>query len=194
MGEGQGRWHRLGLRPLPYANARNDVSTRKAFYAIADLDLGVSKIMSEQRMRTDDDFEVFKGRPDTSPIRLGAVRGCERATELMYRMYARLPGDYFVRQARTKEITASVEAKVDRGENVVHPNFDIFSGWPDEYAVWVETVEGLAAARDRMAQIAAAKPGRYFVFSRSDHSILAYAEREACDSSATQSESSSTAA
>ena len=56
------------------------------------------------------------------------------------------------------------------------PVFDIFAGASDEEAIWIEAVEGLSNARERMGQIAAEKPGRYFVFSCADHSILARIE------------------
>ena len=42
--------------------------------------------------------------------------------------------------------------------------FDIFSG-TRKNAVWIETVEGLSAARERPQQIAGEKPGQYFIFS-----------------------------
>jgi hypothetical protein len=53
------------------------------------------------------------------------------------------------------------------------PSFDIFSGTMDRYAMWIEAVPGLAQARERMEQIAKEKPGRYFVFSTANHTILA---------------------
>jgi hypothetical protein len=54
------------------------------------------------------------------------------------------------------------------------PKFDIFCGrFPDPNVVWVDAVEGLAAACKRMEQIAAEKPGRYFVFNASDRTVLA---------------------
>lgn len=53
------------------------------------------------------------------------------------------------------------------------PRFDIFFGPVDRFAVWVESVCGLANARERMEALAAAKPGVYFLFSSRDHSILA---------------------
>jgi hypothetical protein len=52
------------------------------------------------------------------------------------------------------------------------PRFDIFFGPADRYAVWVESVCGLANARDRMEILAAEKPGVYFLFSNRDHAIL----------------------
>lgn len=42
--------------------------------------------------------------------------------------------------------------------------FEIFSG-TQKNAVWIETVEGLSAARERPQQIAGEKPGQYFIFS-----------------------------
>jgi hypothetical protein len=51
--------------------------------------------------------------------------------------------------------------------------FDIFSGTPEGDGLWVEAVEGLSNARQRMGQIAAQEPGKYFLFSRSSRSILA---------------------
>jgi hypothetical protein len=54
------------------------------------------------------------------------------------------------------------------------PKFDIFAGHSGSNDVlWLETVEGLAAARSRMEEIAAQKPGPYFVFFTSDHSVSA---------------------
>jgi hypothetical protein len=54
------------------------------------------------------------------------------------------------------------------------PNFEIFKGrFADQNAVWVESVKGLAAANERMKQIAADKPGAYFVFSPVNHTVLA---------------------
>jgi hypothetical protein len=66
----------------------------------------------------------------------------------------------------------------DRGYKPMdsEPKFDIFSGAPDKDAVWVECVRGLSNARERMEQIAAKKPGRYFLFSNLSHSILAKIE------------------
>jgi len=54
--------------------------------------------------------------------------------------------------------------------------FDIFSGQIDKNALWIETVEGLSRARERMEQIAAEKPGQYFIFSPLSHAVLAQVE------------------
>jgi len=54
------------------------------------------------------------------------------------------------------------------------PIFDIFRGTPfNKDAVWVEAIEGLAAARNRMEEIAGKIPGSYFVFSVHSHNVLA---------------------
>jgi hypothetical protein len=53
--------------------------------------------------------------------------------------------------------------------------FDIFSGQIDN-AMWLESVEGLSKARDRMRQIAAQNPGRYFIFSPASNKVLAEME------------------
>ena len=49
---------------------------------------------------------------------------------------------------------------------------DIFSGAPEEHGLWVEAIEGLSNARQRMGHIAAEKPGKYFIFSSGSLSIL----------------------
>jgi hypothetical protein len=57
-----------------------------------------------------------------------------------------------------------------RGEEV-NETFDIFSGAPEEDGLWVEAIEGFSNARQRMGQIAAEKPGKYFLFSNSSQSF-----------------------
>ena len=59
---------------------------------------------------------------------------------------------------------------------MTEPTFDIFSGSSNQDAVWIEAVEGLSAARERMEQIATENPGKYFLFSASSHAILARVE------------------
>jgi hypothetical protein len=51
-------------------------------------------------------YDVFKGTPKKNPLWLGSVNGLDRATELMKRMAARLPGDYFVSSGITTEVVA----------------------------------------------------------------------------------------
>ena len=50
--------------------------------------------------------------------------------------------------------------------------FDIFSGESDKDAVWIDSVDGLSKAREHLEEIAAKKPGKYFLFSSSSSSIL----------------------
>jgi hypothetical protein len=50
--------------------------------------------------------------------------------------------------------------------------FDSILGAPEENGLWVEAIEGLSSAHQRMGQIPAEKPGEYFLFSRTDQSIL----------------------
>jgi hypothetical protein len=50
--------------------------------------------------------------------------------------------------------------------------FDIFSGESGKDAVWIEAVEGMSNAQRRMEQIAAQKPGKYFLFSVNNGSVL----------------------
>lgn len=128
-----------------------------------------------------DEFGVFKGTPHMQPFQLGLVSDLKRATELMNRMAERIPGNYFVRHMITREVVASLRC-ADEGTPPGKPApakelpFDIFSGAPDKNATWYESVEGLANARARMEQIARIRPGKYFLFSRRDHSILAQIE------------------
>lgn len=53
------------------------------------------------------------------------------------------------------------------------PTFDIFSGTTDRDAMWMEAVDGLASARERMEEIARTRPGQYFVFAQRGRAILA---------------------
>lgn len=53
------------------------------------------------------------------------------------------------------------------------PTYHIFSGFPDRDALWLETVEGLGAAHDRMREHAVQSPGPYFVFCGQTHTVLA---------------------
>ena len=60
------------------------------------------------------------------------------------------------------------------------PTFDIFSGhYGEKDAVWIEAVEGLGNADERMRALAAEKPGPYFVFHTWTHRILSSADTSA---------------
>lgn len=53
------------------------------------------------------------------------------------------------------------------------PMLDIFRGKFDKNAERLEVVFGLEKARQQMEELAAAKPERYFVYSRASQSVLA---------------------
>lgn len=60
-----------------------------------------------------------------------------------------------------------------RGRTLVQNlTFDIFSGELEEDARWLEAVQGLDSAKDRMKQIASEKPGKYFIFCTANRSVL----------------------
>jgi hypothetical protein len=50
--------------------------------------------------------------------------------------------------------------------------FDIFSGVSETVALWLGTVAGLSKAKERMEQIAAEKPGHYFIFCVATSTIV----------------------
>jgi hypothetical protein len=54
-------------------------------------------------------YDVFKGTPQKKSLWLGTVNGLGRAIDQMNRMFARLPGDYFVSDSATHEVLASVQ-------------------------------------------------------------------------------------
>jgi len=51
--------------------------------------------------------------------------------------------------------------------------FDIFLGSGVNDALWLESIEGLDAATERMKEIAAQRPGTYFVLSLPDRFVIA---------------------
>jgi len=53
------------------------------------------------------------------------------------------------------------------------PTFDIFSGTSDRDAVWLECVDGLSEARQRLERIAAVIPGAYFLYDSASRSVIA---------------------
>lgn len=53
------------------------------------------------------------------------------------------------------------------------PQYDIFSGQIGRDALWVEAVEGLGEACQKMKELAKKSPGAYFVFCPMSHSVLA---------------------
>jgi hypothetical protein len=53
------------------------------------------------------------------------------------------------------------------------PLYDVFCGHPNKEALWIEAVDGLGAANDRMKEHAQRNPGPYFVFCQQTHAVLA---------------------
>jgi hypothetical protein len=68
------------------------------------------------------------------------------------------------------------------------PKFDIFSGSVDKDAIWIEAVEGLANAKDRMDELAAKLPGKYFVFCCFSHTVMAVTDTRKEESDSDQRE------
>ena len=60
-------------------------------------------------MEDNNTYDVFKGIPEKKPLWLGTVNRLERAIDQMDRMFARLPGDYFVSNSATHEVLASIQ-------------------------------------------------------------------------------------
>jgi hypothetical protein len=54
--------------------------------------------------------------------------------------------------------------------------YDIFSGRTDKQPLWIESVEGLDAAKQRMHDFAACTPGPYFVYRVSTQAVLAFTD------------------
>jgi hypothetical protein len=51
--------------------------------------------------------------------------------------------------------------------------YDIFCGHDQNDAIWIDAVESLGAAADRMNQLARDQPGPYFVFCTNKYKVLA---------------------
>ena len=51
--------------------------------------------------------------------------------------------------------------------------FGIFSGDPATMVTWIASIEGLAKAKLRMAEIARQKPGRYFIWDWGNRALVA---------------------
>jgi hypothetical protein len=66
---------------------------------------------------------------------------------------------------------------------MIVPKFDIFRGTSGNTdAVWIEAIEGLAAAKQRMNEIAQENPGAYFVFYPPRRALLASTDTTGLDS------------
>jgi hypothetical protein len=73
------------------------------------------------------------------------------------------------RRYEEKERAAAAPAT---GVSPIADNFEIFSGFPDRNATWLETVSGLAQADDRMREVAAESPGAYFIFHVASRKVI----------------------
>jgi len=60
-------------------------------------------------------------------------------------------------------------------------SFDIFSGSDESDALWLECVEGLDAATQRMDEIASRRPGMYFVLNLRDRFVVAKVDTRSLD-------------
>jgi hypothetical protein len=57
------------------------------------------------------------------------------------------------------------------------PRFDIFSGTRQgDRALWIESVNNLEAAKQRMLSIATGNPGKYFILSANENKVVAEIE------------------
>lgn len=147
-------------------------------------------------------YAIFKGKHSENPMWLGSMGGFDRAVEMMNRMAERLPGDYFVYSPANRSVVCETTTQPQPGlhtpENPVKTTqlntgrvlrspmsipkesfgtrnswFDIFRGqYLEKDAIWLEAVQGLASARDRMRQIAAENPGPYFVYCCGEQLVL----------------------
>jgi hypothetical protein len=54
--------------------------------------------------------------------------------------------------------------------------YHVFQGTKDVDALWLASAEGLLDAKQKMQQLAAQKPGKYFVFYLPDSLIVASAD------------------
>jgi hypothetical protein len=53
------------------------------------------------------------------------------------------------------------------------PPYDIFRGHPKKDPMWVEALDRLTAANDRMVEYSRQNPGPYFIFCHSTRAVLA---------------------
>jgi hypothetical protein len=54
----------------------------------------------------------------------------------------------------------------------IEPMFDIFSRLPDGRPMWLESVEGLAQAQQRLDGLARLHPGEYFIYSEEGGGVV----------------------
>src|SRR5215469_3630962 len=96
---------------------------------------------------------------------LGYLHKSRAGRELLHAIDAALKGE--------RSVSTGLEVHPDV---VALPTFDIFSGNHDKNAQWIEAVEGLANANRRMQELAAEKPGKYFIFYSGTRTVVATTE------------------
>ena len=52
------------------------------------------------------------------------------------------------------------------------PMFDIFATLPDGSPLWLEAVEGLDEARERLSGLVQTRPGAYFIYSEKTGGVV----------------------
>lgn len=57
--------------------------------------------------------------------------------------------------------------------------FDLFSGSPTKDPVWLESVEDIASASERIKQLSRSHPGPYFVYSCHTSAVVARVDSSA---------------
>jgi hypothetical protein len=56
----------------------------------------------------------------------------------------------------------------------VKPTYDIFRRLPDGGPIWIEAVQSLECARDRLTSLLETQPGDYFVYDLFHNKIVEY--------------------
>ncbi len=62
--------------------------------------------------------------------------------------------------------------------NHMEPMFDIFATLPDGSPLWLESVEGLDEAKERLSGLVRARPGRYFIYSERTGGVVERVPRD----------------
>jgi hypothetical protein len=56
--------------------------------------------------------------------------------------------------------------------SIMETIFDIFRRLPDGKPLWIESVQGLHAAKDRLSHLLSATPGEYFIYSEKSGGVI----------------------
>jgi hypothetical protein len=65
----------------------------------------------------------------------------------------------------------------------MEPMYDIFATLPDGSPMWLEAVEGLDHARERLDGLVRSRPGAYFIYSERTGGVVARIEGDSDDAS-----------